>query len=58
MTSTIDAARQIQRRAEGYQTFHRCNGCSKVLSIPEFIERHCEGCGSEDRPVAVKEKAA
>lgn len=57
MTSTIDAARQTHRQVEGHQTFHRCKACSKVLSIPEFIERHCEACGKDVEVVATRSRS-
>jgi hypothetical protein len=57
MTSTIDAARRTQSRPN-LQTVYRCETCDRALSVAEFIERHCEGCGTDCRPVAVKERAA
>jgi hypothetical protein len=57
VTSTIDAARQTQRRTGGYTTFYCCQACDRVLSIPEFIERHCESCAAYTKPVATKEPA-
>lgn len=57
MSATIDAARRTQRRPY-LQTVYRCQTCDRALSVAEFIERHCEGCQSDCRPVGVKEKAS
>jgi hypothetical protein len=56
-SSTISAARQIQRQAVRLATFHCCEACDRVLSIPEIIERHCERCNAPTRPVEVREAA-
>lgn len=58
MSTVITAARQIQRQRQGYATFHICDRCERILSIPEFIERHCERCKSPTKPIATKEPAA
>lgn len=57
MSATIDAARQTQRRGT-LQTVYRCDECDKALSIPEFLERFCEACKADTRPVGAKEKVA
>jgi hypothetical protein len=51
-SSTVSAARQIQRQAGHPTTFHCCEACDRVLSIEEIIERHCERCNA---PARVKE---
>jgi len=58
MSSTIDAARHVQRRAVRFATFHCCPACDRVLSIPEIIERHCERCDAPMQPTEVRERAA
>ncbi|WP_164517797.1 hypothetical protein [Rhizobium sp. TAL182] len=58
MTSSIDAARQTLSKTDRFVTFHRCSACDRVLSIPEFIERHCEACKGYTKPVAVKERVS
>lgn len=57
MTSSIDAARRIQRQAVRLATFHLCPACDRILSIPEIIERHCERCDAPTQPKEVREAA-
>jgi hypothetical protein len=57
MTSIVDAARTNQRRST-LQTVYRCDECEKALSIPEFLERFCEACAKDTRPVGAKEKVS
>lgn len=52
----VEAARQSQRHALR-PTFHLCSNCDRVLSVAEFIERHCESCNAYTKPVATKEPA-
>jgi hypothetical protein len=56
-SSTTSAARQIQRQSVRFATFHCCETCDRVLSIPEVIERHCERCNAFTRLVEVREAA-
>lgn len=56
-TATISAARHIQRQDVRSATFHCCETCDRVLSIPEIIERHCERCNAPTRPTEVREAA-
>lgn len=57
MSAMIDAARRIHRHT-ALQTVYRCETCEKALSIPEFLERFCEACHADTRPVGTKEKSA
>lgn len=57
MTSTVDAARRIQKQQTRFSTFHRCPTCKRILSIVEIIEWHCERCDAPRQPQEVREAA-
>lgn len=51
MSATIDAARQVQRP---HPVTYVCKSCQRTLSIPEFIERHCEACRKDVDVIATR----
>lgn len=56
ISTQVESARQSQRAAFR-TTFHICGACDRTLSIPEFIERHCEACGKDVEVVATRGKS-
>lgn len=52
-SSSIAAARHVQRREFQRLSHHVCDRCERVLSINETIERFCERCDQATTPVEV-----
>ncbi|OOG75572.1 hypothetical protein B0E45_01185 [Sinorhizobium sp. A49] len=50
-SSSIAAARHLQRREFERLSHHVCDRCDRVLSINETIERFCESCEQPTTPV-------
>ncbi|RVM80487.1 hypothetical protein CN096_39595 [Sinorhizobium meliloti] len=55
-SSSVAAARQVQRRQFKAISHHVCDRCERVPSISEMIERFCESCEQHTTPV--KKEAA